>query len=170
MLAASNGYVSKFELYQGKRDKAASDLGIISDTVLRMCSGICELNHKLFLDNLFVSYKLLQKLVENEIHVVGVVRSDRLYGANSVLPSTKEFAKEKRGQMNVAASENNITIVQWKDIGVVYVSSTFAGIEPKDKAQRWDKVEKKYIMVDRPHCVVIYSTNSWEEWTSVTGW
>ncbi|XP_054290788.1 piggyBac transposable element-derived protein 3-like [Macrosteles quadrilineatus] len=157
VLAASNGYVSKFELYQGKRDEAGTDLGIISDTVLRMCSGIGGLNHKLFLDNLFVSYKLLKRLVENDIHVVGVVRSDRLYGANSVLPGAKDFSKEERGQMNVATSEDNITILQWKDTGVVYVSSTYAGIEPKDKAERWDKVAKKYIMVDRPHCVAIYN-------------
>lgn len=110
--------------------------------MLRMCSDIKALNHKLFLDNLFVSYRLLKKLREDDIHVVGVIRLDRLCGANTVLKNNKEFSKEERGSMNVATSEDNITIVKWKDTGVVYVGSTFAGIEPICKVDRWDKAQK----------------------------
>ncbi|XP_046686063.1 piggyBac transposable element-derived protein 3-like [Homalodisca vitripennis] len=63
----------------------------------------------------------------------------------------------KRGSMNVVTSEDNITIVQWKDTGIVYVGSTFAGIQPTDLVRRWDKTEKKHVMVDRPYCVQIYN-------------
>ncbi|XP_046674785.1 piggyBac transposable element-derived protein 2-like [Homalodisca vitripennis] len=142
VLAASNGYVCKFEMYQGKRQESTSDMGVISDTVLRLCSHISGKNHKLFLDNLFTNYKLLKILKGKGIEVVGVFRSDRLYGADASLEEPKQFGKMKRGSMNVVTSEDNITIVQWKDTGIVYVGSTFAGIQPTDLVRRWDKTEK----------------------------
>ncbi|KAG8263744.1 hypothetical protein J6590_025842 [Homalodisca vitripennis] len=89
----------------GKRQESTSDMGVISDTVLRLCSHISGKNHKLFLDNLFTNYKLLKVLKGKGIEVVGVFRSDRLYGADASLEEPKQFGKMKRGSMNVVTSE-----------------------------------------------------------------
>lgn len=56
------------------------------------------------------------------------MKPDRLYGADTILPASTNCNKLVWGTMTVATSEHNITIVKWKETGIVHVASTFAGI------------------------------------------
>lgn len=46
-------------------------LGPTGDSIMRLCSGLEGLNHKLFLDKLFTTYSLLQELKKKQIFVIG---------------------------------------------------------------------------------------------------
>ena len=53
--------------------------------------------------------------------------------------------------------KHNISAVKWYDNRAVTLLSSFAGTEPVEKIQRWDKANKTYVEVERPHIVGIYN-------------
>lgn len=65
--------------------------------------------------------------------------------------------KSDRRSSSVVTSNDNITIVRWANKKIVHTISSFAGLEPQDKAQRWDGKAKKYIDVQRPFAISTYN-------------
>ena len=55
--------------------------------------------------------------------------------------------------------DGTITIVLWKDNESGTLASSFAGIDEKDKVQRWSESQKKFILVDRLQCAQLYNCN-----------
>lgn len=159
VVASADGYVSKFEMYQGstKNDNSNSPMGPIADTVIRLCKGLEGVNHKLYLDNLFNSIPLCKELLKKEIYVVGTLRKNRMMGADEMLKSEKDLGKEGRGTMSVVTSTDNITITRWMDNRPVHMLSTFAGKEPMDKVQRYSRILNKMVEVSRPFSVSTYN-------------
>ena len=74
----------------------------------------------------------------------------------------KEMTKSSKGGDICAAVARNtdrneeVKLVQLEDNNVVTVCSTVFGTEPIKKVQRWSRIEKKKIDVDRPHIVEPY--------------
>ncbi|KAK7149118.1 hypothetical protein R3I94_008658 [Phoxinus phoxinus] len=85
-------------------------------------------NYKIYADNYFTCVPLLVKLFERGIHYVGRVEGN-----------------------------HNICAVKWYDNRAVTLVSSFAGPEPVQKIQRWDKVNRAYIEVERPYIVGAYN-------------
>lgn len=44
---------------------------------------------------------------------------------------------------NMPTSDDNITVIRWLDTKAVHTISTYAGVQPKDYTQRYDRKEKK---------------------------
>lgn len=63
----------------------------------------------------------------------------------------------KRGQMTIATSADNLTLVRWMDTKPVHTLSTYAGAQPEDTAQRWDRSAKERIQVSRPYAIQQYN-------------
>ena len=67
----------------------------------------------------------------------------------------------KRGDICAAVSKSTdrneeVKLVRLEDNNVVTVCSTVFGTEPVKTMQRWSRIEKKKIDVDRPHIVDPY--------------
>jgi len=60
-------------------------------------------------------------------------------------------------QTNTSQPNHNICAVKWYDNRAVTLVSSFAGIDPVQKIQRWNKATKSYIEVERPHIVGAYN-------------
>lgn len=157
VMAAANGYVSKFEMYQSANKDTTTNLGVIGDTVLRLCKGLDGKNHKIFMDNLFTSIPTILTLKLKRIYVVGTVRSNRLQGAEVKLTDTKTLQKNGRGSSSIVTSSDNISVLRWVDNNVVHMISSFCGKEPEDHVQRWDRKTKTRIEISRPQCVIQYN-------------
>lgn len=126
-------------MYQGASTDR-SEFGPIGDSVLRLCHDVRGKNHKLFMDNLFTLVPLLRKLKSCNIHVLGTLRLNRIRNIE------KYFLPEKllqRGNCSVVTSDDNITVVCWKDTKIVHTISTYAGALPEDITKRYDRKEKK---------------------------
>jgi hypothetical protein len=54
-------------------------------------------------------------------------------------------------------TKHNICAVKWYDNRAVTLVSSFAGPEPVQEIQRWDKATKTYIDVERPYIVGTYN-------------
>lgn len=152
--ASTSGYVHCFEMYQGASNSKRTEFGPIGDTVVNLCYIIHEKNHKLFMDNLFTSVPLLRKLRSFNIYVLGTLRINRVHGIDNNLVSEKFL---ERGFSSIATSDDNITVVRWKDTKLVHTISTYAGAIPEDTTMRYDGKDRKRIEVSRPYSIQEYN-------------
>lgn len=58
-----------------------------------------------------------------------------------------------RGQISIATSEDNITLVRWMDRRAVHTLSTYAGSQLEDTAKRWDRTKKEGIEIGRTFAI-----------------
>ncbi|KAF2905514.1 hypothetical protein ILUMI_00660 [Ignelater luminosus] len=87
-------------------------------------------------DNLFTSVSLLEVLEGFAIYATGTPRTNRMKGADKLLPINKEMKKAS-----------------------MLVASTCAGKKPQDKTKRLSQTEKKMIKIDRPFAIKFYDMN-----------
>ena len=109
------------------------------------------------MDNFFTSSGLLCHLRKESFAATDTVKLCRR--GNPPLKSVKEVEKSQRGTSVVAIeTTSNISAVQWKDIKVVNVLSTFARKEPQNKGKRFSQKEKKKVDVLQPSVVNVYNS------------
>lgn len=160
----SSGILCDFDVYQGNREgKTKSVLGVGADVVLKLCQslppnvpGQPALNYKVTADNFFTGMPLLMKLAEDGFHYTGTVRPNRLPG---VKMETENVMKKKgRGCMDQCVEkESNIAAVRWYDTRSVTTLSTYMGATPTHTVRRYDKTQKKHVLVQRPAIIKAYN-------------
>nr|CAH7713910.1 unnamed protein product [Callosobruchus chinensis] len=127
-VADQKGYVSKFEVYQGKNEeleKEFSSCGLGERVVLSLTKMYLGQSRILYFDNYFTSTPLLEKLHVNSTLACGTIRSNR-----KEFP--KALAEDKsltRGDFDYRYSNKNIGIYEWKDNRVVHLATNFHGAE-----------------------------------------
>ena len=76
---ARNGYVKKFEVYNGKGKGNQSRVGLCSRVVLNLMEGLHNSRLHLYTDNFSTSPLLFHHLYRRGINACGTVRSNRKY-------------------------------------------------------------------------------------------
>lgn len=160
MLCGASGLMHDFIIYQGSTTELDRNLltkfGQGAAVVLQLSSLVTKDNHKLFFDNYFTSYNLLEVLASKKICAAGTVRTNRF--ANPPLSKDAEVKKKERGYAEeVCSNDGKIVMVKWNDNRPVVLASNFVGIGETDEVKRWDRVGKKYINVKRPQIVKAYN-------------
>ncbi|KAJ4947690.1 hypothetical protein JOQ06_009723, partial [Pogonophryne albipinna] len=90
------------------------------------------------------------------IPYVGTARQVRLPNCN--LEEEKSLKKKGRGSFDIRVETNhNICAVKWYDSRAVTLVSSFAGPDPVQIIQCWDKANKTYVEVERPSIVATYN-------------
>lgn len=155
VLAGINGYVYRFIIYEGKSGKPFNSLGLGEEVVMKLCTGLENHNHKVYFDNFFTSFKLVNELKNKNIFALGTIKQNRL-PKSLVLKGNKEMTS--RGDYDYKTDQKtNITIVKWQDNSIVQLISSFSGIEPVSKINRYDKKLKTVIQIDYPNIVKLYN-------------
>lgn len=160
MICGKSGLVYDFIIYQGSTTNLdKSDVvtyGQSAAVVHKLSQRIANPGHYLFFDNYFSNYLLLRHLRQRQIYAGGTIRLSR-FGSPPLI-TDKEGAKKARGYAEEATNdEKDVIIVKWMDNKGIVLASNFVGIGETDKAQRWNKVTKKYIEVTRPELVRLYN-------------
>ncbi|KAM8915388.1 piggyBac transposable element-derived protein 1-like [Spinachia spinachia] len=154
-----SGIMCDFDVYQGSVNgiRAKSELGLSGDVVMKLASTLPEgQNYKMYGDNYFTCVPLLVKLLGRGIHYVGTAKQVCLPNCN--LEDEKRLKKKGRGSYDVKVEVNhNICAVKWYDNRAVTLLSSFAGPEPVQNIQCWDKANRTYIEVERPYIVGAYN-------------
>ena len=67
--------------------------------------------------------------------------------------------RKKKGESydSVLDKDTGICITRWKDSNVVTVASTYTGLNPIKKAQRYSKAEKKRVEITQPNVMAEYN-------------
>lgn len=126
-LADNDGYVFKFDIYTGKAGNYDTNLrkefGLGGEVVLKLTDHLKSKNHKVFFDNYFTSFPLLETLQGLQIQACGTIRSTRR--DFPTLASDKEL---KRGQFDYRSTPSGLTVYKWKDNKAVHMASNYHGI------------------------------------------
>lgn len=156
-----SGFLYDFSVYLGKQDNTdtVQRFGKIGAVVLNLAQHIPQnVGHKIYMDNLFSSLDLFSELKNNGIWAVGTIRNNRLKGAEKLMKSKQQLAKEGRGSLDYRVDANtNTTVIRWIDNGMVQALSTFIGPEMGENIGRWSGKEKKVIDIPCPQIIHEYN-------------
>ncbi|KAL7644533.1 UNVERIFIED_CONTAM: hypothetical protein RMT77_004069 [Armadillidium vulgare] len=127
-LGDSSGYISKFEIYTGKRDGDEDDnkkrYGLGGSVVLSLSKDYLGKGYKLFFDNYFSSIPLMEKQKVENTYASGTIRSTR-----KDFPILEVDSNLERGQFDYRSTDQRISVYKWKDSKSVYLVSNYHGIE-----------------------------------------
>lgn len=132
VLADMDGYIFKFDVYQGKAgtntsaaddDKDDGISGLGKQVVKTMTMDLHDKNHQVYFDNYFTSVPLLEYLKENGVDACGTVRAVR-----KALPVGLESDLD-RGEADYRVSKDGLALFKWQDNKPVLVLSNFHGTE-----------------------------------------
>lgn len=164
--AGVSGMIYDFVLYAGedtfrshKFTEQESSLGFGAQIVIALTQTIQKKPATIFCDNFFSSPELFYLLKVNYgVFGLGTIRSNRIRGAEKLLPDEKSMKKKQRGAFSqVVCDANKLVIVRWNDNKPVTLISSFVGSEPVQKIKRYCKEQKQKIEVDCPQIVREYN-------------
>ncbi len=159
-LCGKSGLAYDFLIYQGATtelsERSKKVLGHGASVVTHLCQRIQTPNHKIFFDNYFTTYNLLEVLAEKKIHAAGTAWLSRF--ANPPLKADKEMSKKERGNHDeVQSRDGKVVLVKWFDNRSVVLASNFVGVGDEDEVQRWNQKEKQYVKSKCPEVVKKYN-------------
>jgi hypothetical protein len=158
-LCGKSGLAYDFLIYQGATTELSEQskkvLGHGAGVVAHLCQRIQNPNHKLFFDNFFTTYNVLEVLAEKKIHAAGTARVVRF--AKPPLKSDKEMSKKERGNHDVVSRDGKVVLVKWFDNRSVVLASNFVGVGDEDEVARWQKKDGQFVTVKRPEVVKKYN-------------
>lgn len=160
VLCGKSGLMYDFIIYQGATTELdqvrLKDLGLGASVVLHLSKRIKSEGHKLYYDNYFSSYQLLEILKTKHIFAAGTIRINRF--SHPPVLDDRELKRQGRGSHDEVVSEDGeVVLVKWLDNRSVVLASNFVGSGHKDEVSRWDKNGKKYLNVKRPEIVKLYN-------------
>ncbi|KAK3556056.1 hypothetical protein QTP70_001843 [Hemibagrus guttatus] len=136
-----------------EKDKAI--LGHEAAVVNHLYQQLHSPNHKVFFDNVFTTYNLLELLAAKKIYAAGTARVSRF--AKPPLMSDKEMSKRGRGNhYQVRSRDGKVVLTKWFDNRTVVISSNFVGVG-KDQVERWDQQRRSFVKIQHPECVMRYN-------------
>lgn len=157
-LASSDGYVYHAEPYAGAatqtRDYGLGQGGNVVMDLIDKCS--VPSGHKIYFDNLFTSFKLLEKLKESGIGGTGTLRSNRM--GDCKLTDSKVIGKKGRGTVESKCSKD-VLVIQWVDNKPVIVATNVHPLEPSKIAHRYSRREKIKYPIKMPLPIAKYNQN-----------
>ena len=143
---SSTDFLHDLDVYQGRDTGVDGDnvesCGLGGNVVLQLCKSISSgHNSKIFADNYFSNFRMVEELMKQGFHYVCTIRGTRLHGAPLV--SETALKKQGRGFMNSVYDKNrNIVLVRWFDNKSVTLISFYVGLEPTSQVQRYIKTIK----------------------------
>ena len=160
--AGISGITYDFLPYTGKGmltdlSEEEREFGIGGQVVIKLCKTIPNtLNARVYFDNFFCTLELISYLKQQNIHSLGTLRKNRVKGCP--VQDDKSLQKCGHGSYDFRMDRAmGLILVKWVDNKVVCLASSFCGIEPVSTVKRWNRVEKKKVVVPCPSIVKQYS-------------
>lgn len=159
-LCGSSGIMYDFLLYQGATTEYRRDyvdvFGVGGAVVIHLAERIAIQNCKLFFDNYFSNYNVLQYLRNKHIWVSCTARVNRFQ--KPPFSSDKDLQKKGRGSSEeIISGDGEIIMTKWIDNNAVFMASNYAATGTPDICKRWDKIKKEYIHIQRPQVIREYN-------------
>lgn len=159
-MAGKSGMAYDFIIYQGKSTEICQQNlkthGLGASVVLHLTDCLKSKGHKIFIDNYFTSYNLIEILDQKQMYCTGTVRLNRF--CNPPLSTDAELKRSGRGSSDEVVSKDGVIgLVKWLDSKSVVLASNCITIGETDFVQRWDKTNKRYETVSRPEIVKMYN-------------
>lgn len=158
-LCGQSGLCYDFIIYQGSTTELtpnhADVFGLAGALVTTLTERITEPNFRLYFDNYFSNYNVLQYLRNKFVYASCTARIDRF--ATPPFSSDKIMKEKGRGSSEEVVSKDGIIMVKWFDNKSVVMASSYKGLGTTDTCKRWDKFQKEYKQVSRPEVIKDYN-------------
>ncbi len=144
--AEMSGYLSEFQVYQGKTESKSSDsqsLGLGGRVVMDLSEKIHNKNHVLWFDNFFSGVELLEKLGSEGTHACGTIRSNR-----KGLPNLKIDKSMKRGNLIIPQVTQDCVISSGKTTNRCICCQIFMEQKPRLLKEQ-KRMEQRLIFLAR---------------------
>lgn len=109
-LCLEGGYLYDLKVYCGREKEVSEEHSVPSQVVLNLTRDLLNSGRTIVVDNYYTSVELAHKLLENNTHIIGTLRSNRKLNPKTVLQ-----AKLKRGEIIAEESNTGIFVEKWKD-------------------------------------------------------
>ena len=151
VLASSTGLPYHVEIYKGKYPNA-EDIPL-GERVVKIALEICDnpVNHNVFFDNFFSSYKLLLDLDAKGFGATSTMRNNRI--EKCPLAEVSDMKKRERESYDFR-NTSNLEIVRWNDNSIATIGSNAYGVEPVGK--RWIRGKGRR-NITRPAVIAAYN-------------
>ncbi|CAF3043524.1 unnamed protein product [Rotaria sp. Silwood2] len=138
-----------------QRQTNVKEYGLSGVVVLDFLKHI-PIGSRIFVDNYFSSFRLIQKMTDLGYGFTCTLRSNRI--SQCPVPSDKLMKKKPRGYYESYLSDDErCIIVAWKDNKRVLLGSNCVGEEPLFMIKRWNKNEGNHVQVKAPQIVTYYN-------------
>ena len=145
-----------FTIYEGSTGRKRNNMtkfgvgaGVVLDIIYGLPFDLDDNLKPMFLsvDIFFNTFQLTDQFPLRNIPIIGTLTADRL--KEVPISSKEEVLKKDRGYFEVVHMSNQgkeKAVVAWKDNGAVMMASNSFCSEPIQKAERWDRKEKKEVL------------------------
>lgn len=113
LCCAVTGYMCCMEIYEGKKDKPSSEVGLGEEVVMKLTQTFVGLGFCVYFDRFFNSLCLLTKLLSKQIFACGTLLATRKYFPKERLRDDKDLAT---GDFD-SVMDGSVSITKWKDRG-----------------------------------------------------
>ena len=147
-LADSFGIVHNFDMCVGSTPRVEDfpDLKSSANVVAKLASIVPkQVNHKIYMDNLFSTVPLYLEFLKRGIFCTGTVRLNRCSGLKDqcLVPDADIKAKGKSSfieyEGKIKDTTDDIRVIRWYDNNFCSIMSTMGSAQPISTVQRWDK-------------------------------
>lgn len=150
---SDSGYVSKFEVYEGKKSNKV-EKGLGGSVVMRLTEEIHKKYHHIYFDNFFTGVELMLNLLRCGTYSCGTMRSDRK-GFPSTLKTIVKRGLPNRGDF-VTAQNGNLVMTVWQDTKAICCASTNSDPNTTQTITRKQK-DGSVLNVNCPESIVSYN-------------
>ena len=161
VVAATDGLILDFEVYQGKRLCARDGLDgkewFLGESVVMRLIETLDPGTCVYFDRYFTTPRLLETLKDQGMDGTGTVKKNMLPKKANLPPESGVKRWERGTSETHMRSDGKLGITVWKDNKPLYMASTTSGKEPVDTVRRYKKKERAYIEVERPNVVAKYN-------------
>ena len=140
MLCSDGGACHHFSLYTGASDNPC-DMELEERVVMDLMQFIQPGSH-VFIDQYFISHRLLNELSKNKIAATGTIQHNRLRGAQNMLVDKKVLKKKELGYSECVSSNDGIVVVQWLDNKAVTITTNQPTELSEGTCKRFSRIER----------------------------
>ena len=113
-----NGYISNFDIYQGKNGCTVPEgYGLGERVVLNMTDDLGDKHYKIYFDNNFTSPELMIALQEKASHACRTVRLHRKGLPANIMPDKSLL----QGEFDYRVSHSDLVYYKWMDNKAVHL-------------------------------------------------
>ena len=150
---STNGYVSQFEFYTGKKGSTVEH-GLGGSVVTRLTRDLVGKCYHVYMDNFFSGVSLFRDLLQDKVYATGTLRSNRKQFPTDLIPFVKK-GLPTRGDIEFR-QDGNLVVFVWQDTKAVVIMSS--AHDPTTTATvRRKKVNGNVVSVTCPKSIVDYN-------------
>ncbi|RZC35708.1 DDE Tnp 1 7 domain containing protein, partial [Asbolus verrucosus] len=141
-LCSDNGYSWNIRIY-AEKEKVTGSASVPTNIVINLSKDLLNSGRIIIADNFYTSLDLTNILLENQIHYIGTLRSNRRGNPKEIVNK-----KLKKGEVFGLENERGVCVMKWRDKRDVHILSAKHTTETVDVQRRNGAVKKPQAIIE----------------------